>query len=92
MSMMISVVIAAYNEEARIVESFFKVRNYLTAQDVDYEIIVVDDGCTDKADDVEIFLRPRKKALRYWRRRSGGSNSPESKVRPKIRYRCFLIL
>ena len=61
MAMMILVVIAAYNEEARIVESFFKVRNYLTAQDVDYEIIVVDDGSTDEADDVEIFLLAKKK-------------------------------
>ena len=64
MAMMISVVIAAYNEEARIVESFFKVRNYLTAQDVDYEIIVVDDGSTDKADDVEIFLLAKKKGFK----------------------------
>ncbi len=44
---MISIVIAAYNEEHRIGESLLKVKDYLTKQNMDYEIIVVDDGSTD---------------------------------------------
>lgn len=44
---MISIIIAAYNEEHRIGESLLKVKDYLTGQDLDYEIIVIDDGSTD---------------------------------------------
>jgi len=44
---MISIVIAAYNEEKRIKPSLFKVKEYLTKQGMDYEIIVVDDGSND---------------------------------------------
>ena len=44
---MISIVIAAYNEEHRIGKSLLKVKDYLTQQGLDYEIIVVDDGSTD---------------------------------------------
>ena len=44
---MLSIVIAAYNEEARIGESLLKIKKYLDEKDNDYEIIVVDDGSTD---------------------------------------------
>jgi dolichyl-phosphate beta-glucosyltransferase len=44
---MISIIIAAYNEEHRIGESLLKIRDYLTGTALDYEIIVVDDGSTD---------------------------------------------
>jgi dolichyl-phosphate beta-glucosyltransferase len=44
---MLSIVIAAYNEEDRIGESLLKIKAYLDALDTDYEIIIVDDGSTD---------------------------------------------
>ena len=44
---MLSIVIAAYNEESRIGESLLKIKDYLDEKDNDYEIIVVDDGSTD---------------------------------------------
>ena len=44
---MLSIVIAAYNEENRIGESLLKIKAYLDARDADCEIIVVDDGSTD---------------------------------------------
>jgi dolichyl-phosphate beta-glucosyltransferase len=44
---MISIVIAAYNEESRIGESLLKIKEYLDGRDADYEIIIVDDGSTD---------------------------------------------
>jgi len=44
---MLSIVIAAYNEENRIGESLLKIKRYFDGQDADYEIIVVDDGSTD---------------------------------------------
>jgi len=44
---MISIIIAAYNEEKRIVPSLFTIRDYCITKNMDYEIIVVDDGSTD---------------------------------------------
>lgn len=43
----ISIIIAAFNEEKRIIPSLLKIKEYLTKQDLPYEIIVVDDGSTD---------------------------------------------
>jgi dolichyl-phosphate beta-glucosyltransferase len=44
---MISIIIPAYNEERRIGESLLTINYYLARTDLDYEIIVVDDGSTD---------------------------------------------
>ena len=46
--MLISVIIPAYNEEKNIVETVKSVEDYFTGKDLSYEIIVVDDGSTDK--------------------------------------------
>jgi dolichyl-phosphate beta-glucosyltransferase len=65
---MISIIIAAYNEEKRIRPSLFKVKEYLTALDMDYEIIVVDDGSTDYTSKVVTDLTPdipHLKVIRY---------------------------
>jgi dolichyl-phosphate beta-glucosyltransferase len=43
----ISIIIAAFNEEKRIIPSLLKIKEYVTRQDLPYEIIVVDDGSTD---------------------------------------------
>jgi len=51
---MISIVIAAYNEEQRIGKSLLKIKDYLDAQNIAYEIIVVDDGSTDNTRQVVI--------------------------------------
>ena len=55
---MISIVIAAYNEEKRIGKSLLKIKDYLDAQDFAYEIIVVDDGSTDNTKQVAIGYKP----------------------------------
>jgi len=47
MEQKVSVVIPAYNEEAGIERSVDRIRETLHASDVDYEIIVVDDGSPD---------------------------------------------
>ena len=49
---MLSIIIAAYNEENRIGESLLKIKEYLDQQDTDCEIIVVDDGSTDNTKQV----------------------------------------
>ncbi len=46
--MHLSIVIPAYNEEARIVDTLDQLTAYLERQDYDWEIIVVDDGSTDQ--------------------------------------------
>jgi len=55
---MISIVIAGYNEEKRIKPSLFKVKEYLTTQGMNYEIIVVDDGSTDYTSQIVTDLMP----------------------------------
>jgi dolichyl-phosphate beta-glucosyltransferase len=47
-----SLVIPAYNEELRIGDSLRHIHDYLDAQDYDWEVIVVDDGSSDRTVDV----------------------------------------
>lgn len=44
----LSIIIPAYNEEKRITDTLVSFSKYLQKIDFDYEIIVVDDGSTDK--------------------------------------------
>lgn len=50
--MKLSVVIPAFNEETRIGSSLEAVQNFLSAKGWDYELIVVDDGSSDKTQEV----------------------------------------
>jgi glycosyltransferase involved in cell wall biosynthesis len=43
----LSIIIPAYNEEARLPRTLTRIQDYLAAQDFSAEIIVVDDGSTD---------------------------------------------
>ena len=49
---MISVVITAFNEEEIIVETIENVHSVLKNQKVDYEIIIVNDGSTDRTEEI----------------------------------------
>jgi glycosyltransferase involved in cell wall biosynthesis len=49
---MVSIVIPAFNEAARIGESVSKIRKFLETVDFSVEIIVVDDGSTDGTSDI----------------------------------------
>jgi dolichyl-phosphate beta-glucosyltransferase len=44
----LSVIVPAYNEEKRLPETLKKVRDYLSRQKYDYEVIITDDGSKDK--------------------------------------------
>jgi len=44
----LSIVIPAYNEEARLLPSLQKIQDYLAGCDYDYELIVVSDGSSDR--------------------------------------------
>lgn len=45
--MFLSVIVPAYNEEKRIPETLKKVRDYLSRQDYDWEVLIVNDGSKD---------------------------------------------
>lgn len=48
----LSIVIPAYNEEKRLADALEKIWSYLQEKNLDSEIIVVDDGSTDKTADI----------------------------------------
>ncbi len=48
-NMYLSIVIPAYNEEKRIKATLLRIYGFLRTKDYNYEIIIVDDGSTDKS-------------------------------------------
>jgi dolichyl-phosphate beta-glucosyltransferase len=59
---MISIVIPAYNEEKRIVKSLNQIIKYLEKNRSTYEIIIVDDGSTDKT--IEVIKQINNKNIK----------------------------
>ena len=62
--MKLSVIIPAYNESKRIGKTLRNIQEYLSKQDYDHEIIVVNDGSKDNTAEVVESLRPNVKGLR----------------------------
>ncbi|MBI2454365.1 MAG: glycosyltransferase family 2 protein [Parcubacteria group bacterium] len=52
MSVYLSLIIPAYNEEKRITQTLNRIKEYLLAQNYTYEVMVVVDGATDKTAEV----------------------------------------
>ena len=72
---MISVVVPAYNEEKRIRPSLMEACSFLDNTPLDYEMIVVDDGSSDRTSEVVRDLSsdtPNLKLLRYGKNRGKG--------------------
>lgn len=55
--MYLSIIIPAYNEEANISDTLKDIARYLKEKDYEYEVIVVDDGSTDKTIDIANSLK-----------------------------------
>lgn len=60
----LSIVVPAYNEEARLPHSLARIREYLLRTHPESEIIVVDDGSTDRTANVVRSLQKETPALR----------------------------
>jgi len=60
----ISVVIPAHNEEGSIAETIRVIASTLSAEHIDYEIVVVDDGSTDRTAEVVARLRAANPSVR----------------------------
>jgi glycosyltransferase involved in cell wall biosynthesis len=67
----LSVILPAYNEEDAITEQIEAVRRVLNAHEFKYEIIVVDDGSSDKT--AELALQGEARVLRHHRNRGYGA-------------------
>jgi dolichyl-phosphate beta-glucosyltransferase len=88
--MSISVVIPAYNEEKRIEVSVNKVMSYLERQKMKYEIIVVDDGSSDRtAEVVEKLDNGKLVLLRNRRNRGKGFSVRRGILKAKMDYILF---
>ena len=72
---MISIVVPAYNEEKRIRGSLIEACSFLKDTDLDYEMIVVDDGSSDRTSEIVRTLAsdiPGLKLVRYEKNRGKG--------------------
>ena len=72
---MISVVVPAYNEEKRIRGSLLEACSFLSDTDLDYEMVVVDDGSSDRTGEIVRTLAsdiPNLKLVRYEKNRGKG--------------------
>ena len=52
--MFLSIVVPAYNEEKRLQSTLEKLYSYLKIKDYEYEVIVIDDGSSDKTSEVAL--------------------------------------
>src|SRR5213594_624928 len=66
MKKQLSAIIPAYNEEERILDTLSEVAAYLSAKDYEFEIIVVDDGSTDKTAQMVVSLNGQYPQIRFF--------------------------
>lgn len=91
--MFLSVIIPAYNEEERISETLFDIDKYLKRQNYEYEIIVVNDGSTDKTAEVvgSLLFRIKNLALvKNEKNRGKGYAVRRGLLAAKGKYRLFM--
>ena len=68
----LSVVVPAFNEEARIAETLEKVTDYLSTRDYDWEVVVSDDGSVDNTAQLVGQVIVKYSNVRILRLRHGG--------------------
>ena len=90
--MKLSVVIPAYNEEKRISKTLEEINFYLRNQDYSYEIVVVNDGSTDKTSEIVINIARETKNIRFINNkvnRGKGAAVKQGMLESKGEYRLF---
>jgi glycosyltransferase involved in cell wall biosynthesis len=89
----LSVVIPAYNEEKRILPTLKDVVSYLAKQDYNYEILVVNDGSTDKtAQTVKAFIAhyPKVRLIDNSKNQGKGAVVKQGMLEAKGQWRLFM--
>jgi dolichyl-phosphate beta-glucosyltransferase len=76
--MKLSVVIPVYNEENRIVRTLEEINAYLSRQNYDYEILVVDNGSKDRTKEIVLDLAKKIRGLRLVDGKGGGKGKAVS--------------
>ncbi|MFN3269991.1 MAG: dolichyl-phosphate beta-glucosyltransferase [Candidatus Kapaibacteriota bacterium] len=86
---LLSFVIPVYNEEERIVSTLEKVWNYFTANNYNFEIVVVDDGSTDKTLEKLNHYSDKIKIISYNPNRGKGAAVRTGMLKAKGKFRVF---
>jgi len=73
--MMISVVIPTFNEEARIRESVFKIKQYLESRSSDYEILISDSLSADRTFTIAKELSSNEKRIKALKTEQNGKGA-----------------
>lgn len=89
MDIHLSVVIPAYNEESRLKTSLERIVEYLSSQDYRSEILLVDDGSTDRTVEVAQEVAPEIRIIRNDRNRGKGYSVRHGMMQAKGAYRLF---
>jgi len=61
----ISVLLPAYNEEEYLEDAVMAVQDWLDRRDIDYEIIIIEDGCTDTTPAIAAQLADQHASIRH---------------------------
>jgi dolichyl-phosphate beta-glucosyltransferase len=91
--MYLSIIIPAYNEEFRISETIFSVFNFVESQDFTFEVIVVDDGSTDRTLQVLQNLQsilPKLQIISYFPNRGKGFAVKSGMLLAKGEFKLFM--
>lgn len=89
MPVYLSLVIPAYNEEGRIGQTLHSVTDYLSRQEYESEVIVVNDGSTDRTSAVVQTLYPEMRVLEHEPNRGKGYAVKQGMLAGTGEYRVF---
>lgn len=64
-AMRISIIIPAYNEEKRIRETLQDYADFFSCKEIDFEILVMMDGCTDRTPEIVKDIASRHKKIKF---------------------------
>ncbi len=89
----LSVIIPAYNEQNRIAPTLLDVDSWLSKQEFDYEILVVNDGSTDKTKEVVQKISqtsPKVKLIDNFKNQGKGAVVRQGMLTAKGQWRLFM--